>query len=71
MSFFRRMRRKNARTNRVYTHKRKSAFGGNVATMEEVEQLNKKIKDREAEEFAAFEKQFDQYLDKHFPEEEK
>lgn len=41
---------------------RKSAFGGKVASHQEVEALNQKIEAHEAEEFEDFEKNFDQQL---------
>lgn len=44
--------------------KRASAFGGTVASQEEVEALNRKINNHEAQEFAEFEKHFDQQLKK-------
>ena len=41
---------------------RKSAFGGTVASMDEVESLNQKIKETETQEFADFEADFDENL---------
>ncbi|NCP67620.1 hypothetical protein GW756_05105 [bacterium] len=46
------------------SQKRKSAFGGTVASMDEVSELNEKIKEKEAEEFADFEVEFDKKLKK-------
>ena len=43
---------------------RRSAFGGNVASQEEVEALNKKITEHEAQELAEFEEDFDEQLKK-------
>lgn len=42
---------------------RKSAFGGEVKSKEEIEALNKKIKVAEKKEFEAFEVDFDEALD--------
>ncbi len=44
------------------SQKRKSAFGGTVASMDEVSDLNQKIKKHEADEFAEFEEAFDEKL---------
>ncbi len=41
---------------------RKSAFGGTVASMDEVNDLNKKINQKEAVEFEKFEADFDEKL---------
>lgn len=41
---------------------RKSAFGGTVASMDEVNDLNKKIQKKEAVEFEQFEADFDEKL---------
>ncbi len=43
-------------------NQRKSAFGGTVASMDEVNALNRKIKAQEADEFADFEAEFDEKL---------
>lgn len=43
---------------------RKSAFGGTVASMNEVNDLNQKIENHEAQEFAKFEADFDEKLKK-------
>lgn len=43
---------------------RKSAFGGTVASVEEVQKLNQKIEKHEEKELAEFEKDFDQQLKK-------
>jgi len=41
---------------------RRSAFGGTVASMDEVNDLNQKIKQKEADEFESFEADFDKKL---------
>lgn len=41
---------------------RRSAFGGTVGSMEEVNDLNQKIKQKEADEFENFEADFDKKL---------
>jgi hypothetical protein len=46
------------------SHKRKSAFGGTVASMDEVNELNQKIKQKEADEFKSFEADFDEKIKK-------
>lgn len=43
---------------------RKSAFGGTVASVDEVKDLSQKIKSHEADEFAEFEKGFDEQIKK-------
>jgi hypothetical protein len=43
---------------------RKSAFGGTVASMDEVNDLNQKINQKEAVEFEKFEADFDEKLKK-------
>jgi hypothetical protein len=46
------------------SHKRKSAFGGTVASMDEVNELNEKIIKKETAEFEKFEADFDEKLKK-------